>query len=158
MEYDPLARVAFCPLLFAANGGRFGTLGLPIFNPREYVPDESLEMGLGGDEFGSTPRGRCDEPWDCGVCPYMRQWIEGKQHEGWEIGWECTRCLRDSARLERRNPNVERQLAGFYQSGRQPRSPNDPYYDRDRPPLAGCTACGEESSFLQLVLRRARRH
>lgn len=156
MEHDPLVKVAFCPILFGANGGQFTTLGLPIFDPREYVTEEE-DMGLGGDD-GSTPGGNCDEPWDCGVCMYMRQWIEGIQREGWSVGWECLRCVTDSWKYERRNKEVERMLPGFFQSGRHPdRSSEDPKYDRDRPPLSGCTSCGTETSFLQLILRRARR-
>lgn len=142
MEYDPLVRVAFCPLLFAANGGQFTPLGLPIFDPREYVSEEDPERGLGGDEVYYSPRGKCDEPWDCGTCPLMRQWIEGKLSEGWDVNWECIGCVKASQRLDK-DADLERQLPGFFQG-------------TDHPSLTGCSSCGCRSSFLQLVLRRPR--
>lgn len=127
-------RVAFCPLLFARNGGAFDSRGLPIFND----PDA---------EDGFPARGKCDRAYDCGLCPLLGEWVEARQSEGWSVGWECSDCLQFSYLFERNNHEVERLLPGFYQAGRK----HDP-----ETPLEGCTSCMKETSFLQLVLRRAR--
>lgn len=130
-------RVAFCPLLFARNGGTFDSRGLPIFNDPEETKEDSV----------FPARGKCDQACDCGLCPLLQVWVEARQVEGFNVGWECSECLQVSWEYERRNPEVQRVLPGYYQSGRK----NDP-----EAALDGCTSCGKETSFLQLVLRRAR--
>lgn len=127
-------RVAFCQFLFARNGGTFDSRGLPIFND----PDA---------EDGFPARGKCDRAYDCGYCPLLREWVEARQVEGFDVGWECDECLKISYTCERNNPEVERVLPGFYQSGRR---------DDPETTLEGCTSCRKESSFLQLILRRPR--
>lgn len=130
---DHPVRDAFCPIYFGSNGGRF-TVGtnLPI-----------MEAGV---------RSLCNKPWDCGACSLMREWLEYRQEQGWSIGWECVDCLKKTYREDERNG--ERKLPGFYQSGRNSsRGPDDADYDKDEPGLEGCTRCGHETSFLQLVLR-----
>jgi hypothetical protein len=142
-------KTAPCPLLFAANGGRFNQLGLPVFNTTALDPNDPEDAYVAATN--------CDRAYDCGVCPLLIQWIDARIAEGWNIGWECTKCLNDSFTFERDNPDVERKLAGYYQAGRDPMlTPDDEDYDPDRPPLTGCTSCGWGSSFLQLVLRRQR--
>lgn len=126
-------RVAFCQIFFGANGGQFTELGNPIF----YSTDEM-------DDGGAPVRGKCDRPYDCGTCPYMGQWVEGLQAQGWIIGWECYHCLK----LTKETPRL---LPGFYQTGRIP----NPTLDDQPELLEGCTRCGWETSFLQLVLRKA---
>lgn len=132
-------RVAFCPVLFGKNGGRFTSTGLPIFND----PDDD----------GEPARGKCDAPYDCGVCPYLGEWVSHLMSEGWRVGWECVYCIKDTKKLDEAEGRT-RNLPGFFQSGRLPVPPEDPFYDPDQPPLHGCTRCGYESSFLQLVLRK----
>jgi hypothetical protein len=143
---DPV-RLAFCPILFGANGGQFDARGKPLF-----------EEGV---------RGTCDMPFDCGQCPHMSRWLQVCVDQGWVVGWECQACLKneepqlgedgnwEAFREERRRLRESRKIPGFYQSGRDPTlSPDDPAYDKDRPGLAGCTSCGFQSSLLQLVLRK----
>lgn len=131
-------RVAFCPIYFGSNGGQFDSLGKPIFSKR--------------DEDGFPARGKCDRPFDCGTCPYLGQWVLNLQAQDWEIGWECEKCLKDTKK-EDTDKNI-RFLPGFYQAGRsKDLKPEDSDYDPDRPPLEGCTRCGWETSFLQLIIR-----
>lgn len=130
-------RVAFCKILFAKNGGTFTQTGLPI-----------MQKGV---------RGKCNRAFDCGSCPHMQEWITAQvQKEGWDWGWECGKCLRETRATDEAQ-NIERAVQGFFQSGRRKDlTPDDPDYDSDLPGLEGCTRCGWESSFLQLVLRRQR--
>jgi hypothetical protein len=142
-------KTAPCPLFFAANGGRFNQLGMPVFR------SDTFDQNDPDDAFVAATN--CDRAYDCGACPLLIQWIEHEVAQGWTVGWECTKCLNDSLLYERDNPDVQRRLAGFYQSGRRPElTPDDEDFDPDRPHLAGCTSCGWQSSFLQLVLRRQR--
>jgi hypothetical protein len=130
-------RVAFCPILFGKNGGQFSPNGLPIFRSEDEV----------------AARGRCDIAYDCGVCPHLGEWVGHMTQQGWKIGWECVYCIKDSKKDDEAQGR-QRTLPGFYQAGRLPVPPDHPDYDPDQPPLHGCTTCGYESSFLQLVLRK----
>lgn len=128
-------RAGFCPLYFASNGGSFQQNGLPIFVDHEDI------------------RGNCDKPYDCIECSLLQEWVHALQADSWVPGWECEQCLKDT-RLEKRV------LPGFYQTGRDPET--DPFsslpgYSNEEistPQLTGCTRCGWQTSFLQLVLRR----
>lgn len=106
-------RVAFCPVYFGANGGQFTELGKPIIED----PDDD----------GAPIRGKCDRPYDCGLCPYMHQWVQNLQAQGWVASWECYDCLKSK--------EENRELPGFYQEG-------------------ACAKCGWETILLQLVLRK----
>jgi len=132
-------RVAFCKILFWKNGGSFSPTGLPIFRST----DERVQ-------------GRCTRAYDCGQCSYLQEWLVFLQQQGWAWGWECDACLRKTLEEDRKS-NIERHVQGYYQAGRRwDRTPDDPEYDPDRPGLEGCTRCGWESSFLQLVIRKPR--
>lgn len=142
---DHPIRVAYCPILFEANGGAHKANGLPIL--RQVDDDEDIV----------SRQGKCDTPYDCGVCHLLQEWIRpfvGK----WSVGWECDRCLKETCKDDRLSVR-ERILPGFYQSGRVPDEnphPGLPGFDNtdvDHPPLEGCTRCGWQTSFLQLVLR-----
>jgi hypothetical protein len=130
-------RVAFCKILFWKNGGQFSPTGLPVVNAREQV------------------RGKCTRAYDCGQCSYLQEWIAFLQQQGWSFGWECDTCLKKTEVEDRKN-GVERHVQGYYQAGRKYETqPEDQWnWDPDRPGLEGCTRCGWESSFLQLVIRR----
>ena len=128
-------RVAFCKVLFWKNGGTFTATGLPIIDREHRV------------------RGKCNRAFDCGSCLYLQEWIAFLQSQGWEFGWECDKCLRDTKDSDRA-AGVTRSIQGFYQAGRKPKPLEDPDYDPDQPGLEGCTRCGWETSFLQLVLRK----
>ncbi len=136
-------RAAFCPLYFSSNGGSFKSNGLPIF-----ADDEDI-------------RGNCDKPYDCAECSLLQDWLTALRANAWVPAWECEQCLKDVA-LEEKRSNVERVLPGFYQTGRDPETdpfPLMPAYVNDEvatPMLSGCTRCGWQTSFLQLVLRRQR--
>ena len=131
---DAPVRVAFCKVLFWKNGGQFTPTGLPIFKHRI--------------------RGRCSRAFDCGACSYLQEWIAYLASQGWSWGWECDKCLKETKKTDEANGLV-RSVQGFYQAGRRSdRTPDDPDYDPDRPGLEGCTTCGWETSFLQLVVRR----
>lgn len=121
-------RVAFCPILFEANGGQLTSGGLPVLD-------------------GAAVRGRCDTAYDCGQCGLLHAKLP--QSHDTQVGWECIPCLTQTK-------DVPRLLPGFYQSGRDPTTiEGHPDFDPDRPTLPGCTRCGAQSSFLQLVIRRA---
>jgi hypothetical protein len=129
-------RTAFCKILFWKMGGAFGPTGLPIIQP-----------GV---------RGKCNRAFDCGSCSHMHDWLSLLLQQGWTWGWECDKCLRETKDSDDAQ-NIERSVQGFYQAGRKgDLTEDDPEYDPDRPGLEGCTRCGWESSFLQLVLRRQR--
>ena len=130
-------RLAFCPILFGKNGGQFDDKGLPVFATRQ---DKAV-------------RGRCDEAFDCGTCPFLSEWVAVQVNNGWSVGWECQGCLKGSKKLDE-VAGIKRILPGYYQAGRKPYPPDHQDHDTDRPALEGCTVCGYESSFLQLVLRR----
>jgi hypothetical protein len=151
-------RVAFCPLLFAHNGGRFDERGRPIFAGGDCEQPRYDSNGEQIDYVDPVPvRGKCNRPVDCNECALMAEWVEARVDEGWDVGWECPDCLKESERYERDNPEVERFVPGFFQAGRSPDlEEQDEDYDRDRPSLPGCTSCGKGTSFLQLVIRRAR--
>lgn len=137
-------KTAPCPLYFAAHGGQFTQLGMPILRDIEAGEAQYLPV-------------YCDRAYDCGVCPLMHEWVEHRIAEGWSVGWECDKCLKDTWQTERDRKDIERALPGFYQAGRAPDlQEGDRNFDPDRPPLTGCTRCGWGSSFLQLVLRRVR--
>jgi hypothetical protein len=133
-------QVAFCPLLFAYNGGQFTKLGKPIF-------------------VGEDIRGTCDKAFDCDDCRVMEAWLATLKAQDWVHGWECLACLRETK-------EQSRSLPGYYQSGRSEKlcvpeiDPIDKQYvenpDEDKPTVQGCTRCGWQSSFLQLVLRRGK--
>lgn len=135
-------RVAWCPLLFARYGGAFTKSGVPIFAGEKLDLDQR-----DGPSDGMPIRGKCDRGYDCGHCYVLHEWLESLVKDGWWFGWECDACLRRSEWSDKET--MIRSLPGIYQSGVQ-------YEDDDRyePPLDGCTNCGWQSSFLQLVLRR----
>lgn len=143
-------KTAACPLLFAASGGRFTPLGLPVVGGVVVLDTEDVDP-----DHNRAASILCDEAYDCGTCPLLRQWVATEAQQGWSIGWECSNCLKETFRRERDDPALERKLPGFYQAGRDV-APDHEDYDPDNPPLAGCTRCGWGSSFLQLVLRRQR--
>jgi hypothetical protein len=87
--------------------------------------------------FAPGVKGSCDEAYDCGRCPLMGQWLDQRAQEGSRIGWECVGCLNETK-------GEGRSLPGFFQSG----------WVDEPGGLDGCTRCGFETSFLQLVLRR----
>jgi len=130
-------RVAFCKILFWKNGGTFDVRGMPIRAQRQqYI------------------RGKCSQPYDCGQCSLLQEWLASLSAAGWQWGWECDACLKETLGQDRA-AGTERFVQGYYQAGRKADlSPDDPDFDPDRPQLEGCTRCGWESSFLQLVLRR----
>lgn len=139
-------RVAFCPVFFGKNGGKFNERGLPVFND----PDED----------GESPRGKCDIAFDCGLCPYLAEWVSSLVQDGWVVGWECVACISVTKKPDEAN-GLLRSLPGYYQEGRDPDSPfpDLPGFNNtsdDHTPLKGCTRCGWSSSLLQLVLRRPR--
>lgn len=119
-------KVAFCPILFGATGGRFTPLGKPIFDRNDEVPPNAL----------------CDTAYDCGLCPHMQKWLEARAQEDLFISWECDKCIKETSK-------IERTLPGFYHSGMGE-------MDEDNPKLDGCTRCGHPTPFLQLVLRKER--
>lgn len=132
-------RVAFCKILFWKNGGQFTATGLPDLSDRKRLV-----------------KGRCDKAWDCGQCTFLQEWLQLLQSQGWVWGWECDACLKATEKSDIEQ-NIQRLVQGFYQSGRKfTTPPDDPNFDPDRPGLEGCTRCGWESSFLQLVIRRPR--
>ncbi len=112
---DQPVRVAFCPLLFAKNGGT---------------------------------RGRCDAPHDCGECELLTAWVEEQIKEGYELGWECVECLKQTKK-------TQRWLPGFYQASKYRGPPWDYELVEPDKKLDGCERCGWGSSLLQLVLRRS---
>lgn len=132
-------RVAFCPILFDVNGGKFTPNGLPIITD----PDED----------GFSPRGLCDIAYDCGVCSYLNEFVAKHASLGWQVGWECPACLKATK-------DFPRELPGYYQEGRDEDNPpeleNFDNTNNDKTPLKGCTRCGWQSSFLQLVFRPPR--
>lgn len=145
---DHPVRVAACMILFADSGGRISDDGKPIFDD----PDSD----------GVSPRAKCSRAYDCGVCSLLHREVSRAEMEGWVPGWECSKCI-DATRREDTANDVERVLWGYYQAGRIPGT--DPYdgalgeYDNsdpDGPAISGCTRCGWQSSFLQLVTRRRR--
>lgn len=142
---DHPVRVAFCPILFGSNGGRFTERGLPIIDD----PDED----------GESPRGLCDIAFDCGVCSLLAEWVQRYVDQGWAVGWECPHCLKKT-KGEDGQRGLVRLLPGYFQEGRDEENPPDienfNNTNQDKTPLKGCTRCGWQSSFLQLVMRRQR--
>lgn len=130
-------RAAFCNLLWAYNGGQFGPTGLPLFT----------EV----DEDGNIPLGTCDRAYDCSVCPLLHQWVERLVAQGWSASWECSYCLKG---VKSEVAAGRLAITGYYQAGREPVPPEHEDHDQDQPALTGCTRCGWQTSFLQLVLRR----
>lgn len=122
---DP-TKAAACPLYFSAHGGQFDRRGNPIFNG---IPIPAV----------------CDRAFDCGTCSLMTQWVSSMVASGWVVGWECDKCLKETF-LEDKGGGRGRIVPGFYHSGRR----DDP----DNGGLTGCTRCGWESSFIQIILRR----
>lgn len=82
------SKVAFCPILFGANGGRFDSTGKPIVD--------------------GTVAGLCDSPFDCGTCPHLQAWVS--KQAGKRTRWECYQCVTKDKTKE------GRELPGFYQS------------------------------------------
>jgi hypothetical protein len=160
-------KTAFCPLFFASNGGQFNSLGMPMFGGRQMNYEDGADTpDTEEDENGDIVRlvdpfavaSNCDRAFDCGTCHLIHQWVNGKISEGWAIGWECDDCLHEWKHARKHRPDLEWQLAGFYQSGVVPEvGPEDDDYDPDKTICDGCTSCGRSSSFLQLILRRPRR-
>jgi hypothetical protein len=137
-------RVAWCNLLFANNGGAVDDRLRPIRPPPE------------DEENKEYVRGLCDKAWDCGVCPILHRWVAAKTQEGWSVGWWCSDCIEAAIyplELQHGKEGSKRYLSitGYYQSGRPDYPPDHKNFDQDRPPIHGCTRCGKESSFLQLI-------
>jgi hypothetical protein len=131
-------RVAFCPILFSVNGGKFDGLGRP------YIPTEEEYV-----------RGKCDVGFDCGQCPYLAKWLLTWSNAGWQPGWECDRCLKRDVPAHKTADYRVRVVAGYYQSSRYRLDGENRIEVEPDNPLDGCTSCGWGSSFLQLVLRRS---
>lgn len=143
---DHPVMVAPCPILFAVNGGRFDDKGRPIFDDAE--------------SDGVSPRAKCSRAYDCGTCSLLHNEISYIQLKGWVSGWECVKCIEDTKIPDKEN-GVTRKYGEFYQAGRAPWA--DPFggslgefdnSDPDNTPVPGCTRCGWQSSFLQLIMRR----
>lgn len=126
-------RMAFCPILFAANGGTFDEKGLPIFNQQDKR---------------TWVAGKCSKPHDCGECSLLHEWVNGLMAQGWTVGWECIHCLKET-----KAEGDKRILPGFYQASRFRGAPENYVEAEPKKAIAGCTRCGWGSSFLQLVLR-----
>jgi hypothetical protein len=134
-DSDIPVRVAFCKVMFGWNGGEFSETGLPLASEEEV-------------------RALCDRAYDCGACTALGTWLASLAAQGWTWGWECDKCVKDSRSVDAAR-GVRRVPQALYQAGRRrDRLPGDPEYDPDLPGLEGCTTCGWESSFLQLVLRK----
>lgn len=135
-------RVAFCKILFWKNGGSFDVNGLPF---KEWSLDQKKQY----------VRSKCSTPFDCGQCPLLHEWLSYLHSQGWTWGWECDQCLKDTLKADQ-DAGVERSVQGYYQAGRKAGTTEEDIwnFDSDKPALEGCTRCGWESSFLQLVLRR----
>jgi hypothetical protein len=144
-------RVAWCKILFGANGGRFTGWGMPIF------ANEIMDVTDDGYVQQMPVRGKCDRAFDCIECWALNDWLKILINDGWEHGWECDKCLRETQKPDRQN-NIQRQVQGIYQAGRKKGTPPEDKwnFDDDFPLLEGCTRCGWQSSFLQLVLRKPR--
>lgn len=127
-----MERLAFCKILWWKNGGAFTSSGLP----------------LAGDEW---TRGKCVKAYDCSECVFLQEWLHWLVQQGWTFGWECDACLRATLETDAQE-NIVRHTQGFYQEGRQPDPTESPL---EHPALTGCTRCGWESAFLQLVIRRS---
>ena len=132
MAENPI-RVAFCPLLFSANGGEFDQKGRPIFRQLQ--------------EARKFIRGKCDEAYDCGECELLVRWCNERAAEGFHIGWECVHCLKETKAVPRWTPK-------FYQSSKYRGPPEDRDLVEPDRSLDGCTRCGWGSMVLQLVLRK----
>ena len=128
-------RLAFCSLLFAANGGRFNDHNKPILD---------------------GTRGTCDEPFDCGDCPFMKSWIANLSTQGWFATWACTDCVKSLSREEkyRKWKGLDRLIyvPGYFTSASRPENNTESY----RITRTECELCHDwsDTSFLQLVLRR----
>lgn len=133
MEDRPV-RVAFCKILWGKTGGSFTSSGLPA---------------LISEDVPLARRGKCNTAFDCGECPFLHSWLQVLAAQGWAWGWECNECLSGTLRTDRES-GIDRRVQGFYQSGRRDQDPDE----MSKPSLEGCTRCGRESNFLQLVLRR----
>lgn len=143
-------KAAPCPLLFAANGGRFSRMGLPILGSTELSKDALDAISSKERPPAATAALLCDKAFDCGTCPLLHEWVAHEASQGWTASWECNGCV------SHKEPSVHRRFAGFYQSGRGGYPEDDYRHDPDNPPLDGCMACGCASSLLQLVLRKPR--
>lgn len=143
-------KVAFCPILYAANGGKFVNGREPLHG--NAVPD-----------FKAQVRSLCDRAFDCGQCSYLHQEIARDVYKHLFKSWECAKCIKETKHRQVFDATTrqwnwvgipgERFLPGFFQAGRKKVPPDHPDYDPDQPALEGCQRCGHESSFLQLVLR-----
>lgn len=127
---DTPVRTAFCPLLFAHNGGQFID-GKPVRNGQVQILS------------------KCDAPYDCGECTLMTTWLVEQVQLGHVVGWECVRCLEETS-------GISRWLPGFFQSSkyREVLGGGQELIEPDRL-LEGCTRCDAPSIALQLVLRRS---
>lgn len=119
-------KTAFCPLYFSFHGGQFNERGMAVF---DRVPIA----------------GMCDRAFDCGTCALMSKWLNEMFDDGWDIGWECDKCLKQTYEPDK-EAGIRRNLPGFFQST-QPDEQAPGY-------IPGCTRCGWPGSFLQVILRR----
>jgi hypothetical protein len=87
--------LAFCPLLWRSNGGRFDERGRPL-----------IEAAL--------VRGNCTRPYDCSDCEHMR--LELSYHPQDEIQWVCPQC---ASLLKNRRDLVGKNLLmpGYFTEG-----------------------------------------
>jgi hypothetical protein len=168
VEMDIPVKVAYCPLFFASHGGQFNHLGMPIFGGRIYNYEDGNETyDEEEDEEGNPIKiidpfvvaSNCDRPFDCGQCVLLKRWVEDRMCGGWEATWECDGCLNEWFLHYKEDPNIEWQVAGFYQSGMHPDvGPEDEInHDPDKPGCTGCFSCGRNGTLLQLMLRHTRR-
>lgn len=158
-------KVAWCNLLFKSNGGQLNEKGAPVFRSSESF---------------HSPRGACSKAFDCGACDIMIQYLEECVSQGWDVGWECIDCLKPDtpSGIERvlpgyyqsgRDPKypepyhkrvemMQLNRASKRQGFREYKFGHYDNQDSDKPwataSITGCTNCGWQSSFLQLVLRR----
>lgn len=89
-------QLAFCPLLWRANGGRTDEKGKPVF---------------GG---GEMTRGVCTRAYDCDSCGHMQE--ELSHHPPGTVWWVCPAC---TSRLKKRSRGIgdHLHLPGFYTEG-----------------------------------------
>ena len=120
------SRVAWCNLLWTANGGKVEDNGLPILSP-----------------YMDSARGYCDRAVDCNECLLLQKFCDEQRSLGRNILWECATCAFTPA------PGELRAVPGYYTSLLW--ATNDERNTEKLDPI--CLRCGRESAFLQLVLR-----
>jgi hypothetical protein len=123
----------FCKLMYANNGGVFTADGRPAVRACRFC-GTAFDCGQ-CETYVVQARASCDRASDCAQCGIMQGWLQGLAEQGYEISWECQKCVKDTGHTPRR-------LEGYYQEGACPRVNPD----------TG-EICGYETAFLQLVIR-----